>query len=157
MENNEFKKVRIKNRYYFDETVKLEDIDFDNILIEKKSYENMLIYNISYKALMGPKPLLIRFNKIDAFIRICYGTRYLVLLGPEKYNIIYNLIRYLISLKSGITYIFSDYFAKIKVDSSDSLHIEKILTFHNVIIHIKSVLNKDKNHYYYNIFLEKCP
>ena len=157
MENNEFKKVRIKNRYYFDETVKLEDIDFVNILIEKKSYENMLIYNISYKALMGPKPLLIRFNKIDGFIRICYGTRYLVLLGPEKYNIIYNLIRYLISLKSGITYIFSDYFAKIKVDSSDSLHIEKILTFHNVIIHIKSVLNKDKNHYYYNIFLEKCP
>ena len=26
----------------------------------------------------------------------------------------------------------------------------------NVIILIKSVLNKDKNHYYYNIFLEKC-
>ena len=27
---------------------------------------------------------------------------------------------------------------------------------HNVIIHIKSALNKDKNHYYYKIFLEKC-
>ena len=107
--------------------------------------------------MIGPKPLLIRFNEIDGFIRIYYGTRYLVLLGPEKYNIIYNLIRYLTSLKSGITYIFSDYFAKVKVDSSDSLPIEKILTFHNVIIHIKLVLNKDKNHYYYNIFLEKCP
>ena len=32
----------------------------------------------------------------------------------------------------------------------------KTLTLHNVIIHIKSVLNKDKNYYYYNIFLEKC-
>ena len=30
------------------------------------------------------------------------------------------------------------------------------MTLHNVIIHIKSVLNKDQNHYYYNIFLEKC-
>ena len=36
-----------------------------------------------------------------------------------------------------------------------SLPIEKILTFHNVIILIKSVVIKNKNDYYYNIFLEK--
>ena len=36
------------------------------------------------------------------------------------------------------------------------LPIEKILTFHNVIILIKSVNDKNKNNYYYNIFLEKC-
>ena len=42
---------------------------------------------------------------------------------------------------------FSHYFAKFKVDSYDSLPIEKILMLHNVIIHIKSVPNKDKNHY----------
>ena len=45
---------------------------------------------------------------------------------------------------------------KIKADSYDSLPIEKRLTLHNVIILIKSVLNKDKNHYYYKIFLDKC-
>ena len=45
---------------------------------------------------------------------------------------------------------------KIKLDSYDSLPIEKKLTLYNVTIHIKSVLNKDKNHYYYEIFLEKC-
>ena len=59
----------------------------------------------------------IRFDKIDAFIIVYDGTRYLVLLGPEKYVAIYNRIKYLISLKSSITYIFSHYFAKIKVDS----------------------------------------
>ena len=32
---------------------------------------------------------------------------------------------------------------------------KKILTLHNVIIHTESVLNKDKNQYYYKIFLEK--
>ena len=53
-------------------------------------------------------------------------------------------------------YIFSHYFAKIKVDSYDSLPVEKTLAVHNVIIVIKSVLNKDKNHHYYKIFLEKC-
>ena len=30
------------------------------------------------------------------------------------------------------------------------------MTFHNVIIFIKSVFNKGKNNYYYNIFLEKA-
>ena len=34
---------------------------------------------------------------------------------------------------------------KIKIDSYDSLPIEKRLTLHNIIIHIKSVLNKAKN------------
>ena len=57
--------------------------------------------------------------------------------------------------KSGITFIVSHYFAKVELDSYDSLPIEKILALH-VIIYIKSLLNKDKNRYYYNIFLEKC-
>ena len=52
---------------------------------------------------------------------------------------------------------FSHYFAKIEVDPYDALPVQKTLTLHNVIIHIKSVLNKDKYHYYYKIFLEKCP
>ena len=32
----------------------------------------------------------------------------------------------------------------------------KTMTFHGVIILIKIVFNKDKNNYYYNIFLEKA-
>ena len=122
--------------------------------------------------------MLIRFNKIEGIIRIYDGTRYLTLFYTEEYDAIYDRIRYLISLKSNITYIFSHYFAKFKVDSYGSLPIEKtltvivltlkiliyfvnikyykkyyikiILTLH-VIIHIKSVLNKDKNHYYYQL------
>ena len=41
-----------------------------------------------------------------------------------------------------------------RIDSYNSLPREKILTFHNVIKLIKSVVNKDKNNYYCNIFLE---
>ena len=40
-------------------------------------------------------------------------------------------------------------------DSYDSLPLEKTLTLHNVIILIKSLVNKNQNHYYYNIFLER--
>ena len=58
MENNEFKKVSIKNRtcYYFDDIIKLEDFDLDDISIDEKSYENILIYDISCKALIDAKP-----------------------------------------------------------------------------------------------------
>ena len=50
MENNKFENSRIKKFicYYFNDMIKFEDLDFDNILIDEKSYENILIYNISY-------------------------------------------------------------------------------------------------------------
>ena len=120
-----------------------------------KAHENIFICYISFKTFIGSKPLCFRFDKIDGFIRIYDGTRYLIFFCSEKSYAIYNRIRYLISVKSSITYIFSHNYAKIKVGSYDSLPIEKRLTLHNIIILIKSVL-KDKNHYYYYIFLEKC-
>ena len=66
------------------------------------------------------------------------------------------MIRYLISVKSGIICIISHNYAKIKVDSQYSLSLEKTKTFHDVIILINSVFNKDKNNYYYNILLKKA-
>ena len=102
------------------------------------------------------KHLRTRFEKIDKFIRISDGTRYLVLFGSEKYDAIQNKIRNLVSLKGSITYVFSLYYAEIKIDSYNSLPIEERFTLHNVVILIKSVLNKDQNPYYYKIFLGKC-
>ena len=46
--------------------------------------------------------------------------------------------------KSSITYSINHNFAKIRIDSYNSLRIEKILTFHKVII-----LSENKNKYYY--------
>ena len=94
-------------------------------------------------------------NKTDRFIRVYDKTRYLVLVDLEKCNGNYNKIRYLVSQKSGIPYVFSNHYAKINVDSYDSLPIEKALTLDNVIIHTKSVLKKDQNHYCHDILLEK--
>ena len=87
--------------------------------------------------MVGPKPLHIKFDKIDGFIRVCDGTRYLVLFGPEKYDVIFNRIRYPMGVKTGIRFVVSQNYTRIKVDSYDSLPLEKILAL------IKSVLNKD--------------
>ena len=51
---NNLKEIDIKNCtcYYFDDIIKIEEFDFDNILLDEKPYRNILIYDISYKTLM---------------------------------------------------------------------------------------------------------
>ena len=116
--NSKFLKNDIKNPtcYCFDDIIKIEDFDFDNILLDEKSCKNVLVYDISCKTLIDTKPLCITFNKADGFTTFYNGSRYLVLFGSEKYNAIYNRIRYLISLKSSITYVISHNYARIKID-----------------------------------------
>ena len=70
-----------------------------------------------------------------------------------KFVIGWNIIQK--SLKSFITDSINHHFVTIRIDSYNSLPIEKILTFHNFTILVKSVVNKNENHYYYNIFLER--
>ena len=153
--NDQFIEIDIKNRtcYYFDDIIKVEHFDLDNILIDEKSYENILVCNITYKSLNDSNSLRVRFDKIDGFIRVYDGIKYLVYW--EVKNMIPFKIRYLIRVKSGIAYILSHNYATIKVHSYDSLPLEKTMTLRNTIILVKSVWNKDKNNYYYNIFLGK--
>ena len=97
------------------------------------------------KFFIGAKSLRIRFDKIDGFTKIYEGTRYLVLFSPERYDKIYNWIKYIISEKSGTTYIIGHKCAKIKVDSYDSLPLENAMNVHDVSVLIKSVFNKHKS------------
>ena len=76
--------------------------------------------------MIGAKPLRVRFDKIDWFITVYDGTRYLALFDPEKYDVIYNSIRYLIIQKSGIAYVFSHNYAKIKIHSYDSFPLKRL-------------------------------
>ena len=114
------------------------DIDFNNVLLSKKSYktfENILIYGIAYKPFMGSKLLHIRFDEIVRFIKIYDGIRYLVLFGSRLYDAICNRISY------------RDWFIV--------FFTWKTTDFPYVIILMKSVVNKNENNYYYNIRLEK--
>ena len=67
--------MNIRNRicHYF------EYINVDGVLLDEKSYKNILVYNILYKKFMDAKPFRIRFNKIDGIITIYKGIRYLEL------------------------------------------------------------------------------
>ena len=77
--NDKLNEIDIKNRtcYYFDDRIRIENFDLDNILIHEKSLKKKkLVSNISYKSLIDSEPLDTRFNKIDGFIRVYDGTRY---------------------------------------------------------------------------------
>ena len=64
-------------------------------------------------------------------------------------------MRYLISEKSGITDSINHNFKRIRIDSYNSLPIEKKIDFYKVKILIKSVVNKNKNNYYCKYFFRK--
>ena len=131
--------------YYFDDINKFEVFDFHNIYIDEISHKK-IFYDISCKALIVAKYLLIRFDKVNGFIRDYGWTKYLVLLGLDKYDTTYNRIKYLRGVKSSITYVFSYHFGKIKILSGNDSHVKKTLTVHNVIVHMMPAPNKDQNH-----------
>ena len=141
--NDELKKMRWKTVLVF-------------ILMKKLNLKIfVLVYDISCKSLIGAKPLRVRFDFGNGFISVYDTSRYLVLFSTDKYDAIYNSIRYLLSLKNGTTYVIYHSYARNTVDSFDSFTLEKPIAFQNVITLITSVFNKNKYHYYYNIFWEK--
>ena len=66
-----------------------------------------MIYGISYKTMIGEKPLRITLYEVDGFIIVYDGTRHLVLSSSDDYDI------------------SSHDYAKIKVDSYDYLPLQK--------------------------------
>ena len=82
--------------------------------IRQKTY--ISVYDISYKTSTGPKPLRIRFDKIDEFIRTRDDKfRHLVLFGHGLLDKICDKIKYLISKKSDITDSIDHNFGEIRI------------------------------------------
>ena len=99
---NELREIDIKNPvcYYFDYIINGTKINFSNILLDKKWYDNISVYNISYKTLTGPKPFRIRFGKINRFIISLDGKiKHLILFDYGLFIKICDMIKYLISKK----------------------------------------------------------
>ena len=81
---NELKEIGIKNRtyYYFGDIKRIREFEILVLgIVNRDIYIYIYIYIIyiynipykSYKAFMGPKPLCIRFDEIDRFIKIYDG------------------------------------------------------------------------------------
>ena len=58
---NNLKEIKIKNRkfYYLNYIIKNENFNLDNNVTDKKSYEHLSVYNISYKNLIAAKSFIL--------------------------------------------------------------------------------------------------
>ena len=61
--------------FYFNDIYKAADFDFINMLLDENSYENILIYDLLYKTLVGAKPWNSVFKKMGEFTRKYSGTK----------------------------------------------------------------------------------
>ena len=149
------RKDDIKNRmcYYFDDIIRARNryIYSSDVLLDEKVYKE----NHKNKTSTGAKRLRFMLHKMDGFIKVHNKIRCLVLFDYGWCDEICNNIKFHICEKSGITDSINHNFGRIRIDSYNSLPIEKTLTFHNIVILIKSVVNKYKNEYYFHILLEK--
>ena len=117
--------------YYFDDIINGTKINFSNILLNKKLYENVSLYTISYKYLTCPKPLHISFDKIDRFvISLDSKIKHLVLFDYGLFDKVCDKIKYLISKKIGITNSINHKFGKARIHSHNSLPIKKNINFY---------------------------
>ena len=103
--------------YFFDDIINGTKINFNNILSDRKLYQNISVYKISYKTQTGPIPLRIRFDKIDGlFISLDGKIKHLLLFDYWLFNKICEKIKFLISKESGITNSINHDFGKTRVD-----------------------------------------
>ena len=78
--------------------IKIENFHLDKILLDEKSYKNILSYEVLHKTFIFAESLCIIFDKVNVFIRDYGETKYLVLFETEKYDAIFHKIRYFIGL-----------------------------------------------------------
>ena len=103
--------------YFFDDIINGAKINFNNILSDRKLYQNISVYNISYKTQTSPIPLRIRFDKIDRLLISLDGKiKHLLLFDYWLFNKICEKIEFLISKESGITNSINHDFGKTRVD-----------------------------------------
>ena len=128
---NNLKEINIKNRawYYFNDIIKIENFDFADIFLDRKSYKNILIYVISYKTLIG---VLGSINQIDLL-------EYMIELNIQYHLVLKNMMPFTIGQDISVKKVVWHVFFLIIMQESKR------------VILIKSVFNKNQNHHYYNI------
>ena len=72
--SNNVKDIDIKNRtyYFFNDIIKLQNFDLNNVKIGEKSYKNILIYYIGYVTIKSKSdnsvnPLYLIFRKVNGY------------------------------------------------------------------------------------------
>ena len=166
------KEINIKNRiyYFFDNMINIKDFNSNLIKIDKNSYKNIDIYYIGYITMKdfdyvkvnSVNSLYLIMNKVDGYFEEINGNKYLTLVFIDKNKqLLIKYIKLRDGIKNSIEKInnksgeYGKDFMKIKLNSDDSLPLNKTLKLHNVRIVVRSVFEEDSK-YYLQVFLDEC-
>ena len=149
--SNKGKDIDVKSRtyYFFDDIINTKNFDLNNIEINEKSYENILIYYIGYVTIKDYKylkinsinPLYLIFSKVNGYFQEINKNKYLMLLSTneskekvKKYEEFWSKIKDLISLITRNSDDYDDKYMKIKFNSDDELPLNKTIEIPSMII-----------------------
>ena len=170
------KQINIKNRtyYFYNDINDLKNFDAGLLKIDKKSYWGIDIHNIGYikknkiddcKNINSANHLYLNITHANGYIEEKGVNKYLVFDSIElhstdenkellkKYNNVFNGIRSKIRKISDDECDYEKYYRKIKFNSDDDLPLNKQLTFHNMVITIRPVFERDGK-LYPQVFLD---
>ena len=165
------KQINITDQtYYFDnDIIELENFNSSLLKIDKKSYRDIRIYNIGYimikkigdcKNIYNVNPLYLCINHASGILKKKDVDKYLIF-DPidenkkllKKYNTVFNEIRDKIKKINSDGCNYEKDYMKIKINSDDSLPLNKPLNFINMIITIRYVFEEDGK-LYPQVFLD---
>lgn len=136
--------------YYFDYIINVNNLNLDNTksFIRWEVMPRFFWHRIQNS--IGFKVFTCYFHKVDRYIRKYDRNKCLVLFhSDEKYERIVDRIKY-IMLQNKISDVYSYKYLKMKINS-DALSLEKTVNMHNLVLLVNSVLNKNHNHYCFQV------
>ena len=170
--NNKVKDIDIKTRSYcfFDDIINIKNFDQNNIKIDEKSYKDILIYYIGYVTIKDLKyekiysvnPLYLIFRKVNGYFEEINKNRYLILVPTnenkekiKKYEELWSKIRDLIRSVTKNLDDFDEKCMKIKFNSDDKLHLNKMIEIPSMVVVSRAVFHYN-NKYYPQVFVDEC-
>ena len=165
------KQIDIKNRtYYFcNDIIDLENFDASLLKIDKKSYKDIVIYNIGYitkkkiddcKKINSVNPLYLGITHANGYIKEKGANKYLVFDSTDKikellkkYNDVFNGTRDKIKEMNNNECDYEKDYLKIKFNSDHDLPLNKSLKFHLTTITVRYIFEEDVK-LYPQIFLD---
>ena len=161
--------IKIRTYYFHNDIIELENFDSSLLKIDKKSYNDIGIYNIGYitikkigncKNIYSVNPLYLSINDASRYIEKINENKYLIFDSIDenkellkKYNDVFNGIMGKIKEVSNDECDYEKDYMKIKFNSDDNLPLNKPLNFLNITITIRSVLEEDGK-LYPQVFLD---
>ena len=163
----EVKEINIKNRgYYFHEDmINIKNFHSNLLNIEKKPYEDVNIYYISYitikkfsdcENIHSVNLLYLIINSVTGYFKEKIGEKYLILDSTEKYEEVFSgIISKIKTLNSGKKLFYEKNYTRIGINADDDLPLNKRLKFPALTIIIRCVLQNAEK-LYSQIYLDEC-